>query len=74
MGDINNLFFRGAEPFFLAVDYSWGLCVSLDYLGCRKETVSIFGQPLIDAFKLHKPRLFGRALFIDGQYQAAPAR
>jgi hypothetical protein len=71
MGDISNLFGRGPEPFFLAVDFSFGFCVSLDYPACRQETVTSFGQPLIDAFEKHKPRLFGRAIFIDGTYQVA---
>ena len=43
--DINNLFRRGAEPFFLATDFSWGLCVSLDYLSCRTETVAFSVNP-----------------------------
>jgi hypothetical protein len=68
-GDFNEVRGRGDEPFILDVGYSWGFCVSTAYLALREEAVSMFGQALIDAFEKHKPRLFGRALWIDGEYQ-----
>ena len=71
IGDFNQVRGRGDEAFILEVGYSWGFCVSTNYLALRTEAVSIFGQPLIDAFEKHKPRLLGRANWIDGHYQAA---
>jgi hypothetical protein len=73
IGDFNQLRGSGDEPFLVDVDHSWGFCVSTNYLALRQEAVSIFGQALIDAFEKHKPRLFGRAQWINGEYQVDTA-